>query len=218
MATLLTHDELSQALGELDAWTLHRGALRTRIQAPNFMAAVTLLAQIAELAEAMDHHPDIDLRWRKLDVALSTHSAGGITEMDVGQARAIGELAARADAELVQPASPGDGIEIAIDCMDPAAIRDFWRVGLGLSDKATPDGAVDLVGADERSPGVWFQQMTESRPQRNRIHIDVYVPRDRAQERVAAVVRAGGRLLTDEHAPSWWVLADAEGNELCVCT
>lgn len=59
--------------------------------------------------------------------------------------------------------------------------------------------------------------MAEPRTERNRIHIDVYVPREQAEHRVAAVVAAGGRLVTDEHAPSWWVLADAEGNELCVC-
>ncbi len=53
---------------------------------------------------------------------------------------------------------------------------------------------------------------------RNRIHIDVWVPHDQAEARIAAAIAAGGRLVTDEHAPSWWVLADAEGNEACVAT
>ena len=57
-----------------------------------------------------------------------------------------------------------------------------------------------------------------ARPQRNRIHIDVWVPHDRAEERVAAAIAAGGVLVTDEYAPSWWTLADAEGNEADVCT
>jgi len=217
MATLLTQDELGRALDALSGWHFHRGSIRTHIQAPNFTSAVALVSRIAEVAEEMNHHPDLDIRWRNVDVALATHSAGGITELDVTQAHRIVELAAQAGAEVAAPAEPGDGIEIGIDCMDPAAIRDFWRVGLGLSEKTMPDGAVDLVGNSEDSTGVWFQQMTEPRPQRNRIHIDVYVPRDHAEGRVAAVVAAGGRLVTDEHAPSWWVLADAEGNELCVC-
>jgi 4a-hydroxytetrahydrobiopterin dehydratase len=55
-------------------------------------------------------------------------------------------------------------------------------------------------------------------PQRNRIHVDVWVPHDQAEARVAAAIAAGGHLVTDEHAPSWWVLADAEGNEACVAT
>jgi len=56
------------------------------------------------------------------------------------------------------------------------------------------------------------------RPQRNRIHIDVWVPHDQAKARVAAAIAAGGRLVTDKHAPTWWTLANAEGNEADVCT
>ncbi|MGI8722130.1 MAG: 4a-hydroxytetrahydrobiopterin dehydratase [Geodermatophilaceae bacterium] len=217
MRTLLTQEELDRALEELSSWRFHRGAIRTRIKAPDFPAAVALVSRIAEVAEEMDHHPDIDIRWRDVDVALATHSAGGITELDVKQARRIGDLAAQAGAQIAAPAHPGDGIEIGIDCMDPGGIREFWRVGLGLSEKTMPDGAVDLVGPAVDSPRVWFQQMTAPRPQRNRIHLDVYVPRDQAEQRVAAVIAMGGHLVTDRHAPSWWVLADVEGNELCVC-
>jgi 4a-hydroxytetrahydrobiopterin dehydratase len=55
-------------------------------------------------------------------------------------------------------------------------------------------------------------------PQRNRIHIDVWVPHDQAEARIAAAITAGGHLVTDQYAPAWWVLADAEGNEACVAT
>ncbi|MBA3369060.1 MAG: 4a-hydroxytetrahydrobiopterin dehydratase [Geodermatophilaceae bacterium] len=217
MRTLLTQEELDRALEELRSWRSYRGAIRTRIQAPDFPAAIALVSRIAEMAEEMDHHPDIDIRWRNIDVALATHSAGGITEMDVTQARRIGDLAAQAGAQIAASAPHGDGIEIGIDCMDAAAIQDFWRVGLGLTERTGTDGTIDLVGTEEDSPGVWFQQMTEPRTQRNRIHVDVYVRQQQAEERVAAVIAAGGHLVTDRHAPSWWVLADAEGNELCVC-
>ena len=54
--------------------------------------------------------------------------------------------------------------------------------------------------------------------ERNRIHVDVFVPHDQAEERVAAALAAGGRLVSDEHAPAWWTLADAEGNEADVAT
>ncbi len=60
--------------------------------------------------------------------------------------------------------------------------------------------------------------MDEPRPQRNRIHLDVIVPHDVAEERVAAALAAGGRLVSADRAPAFWVLADAEGNEACVCT
>jgi 4a-hydroxytetrahydrobiopterin dehydratase len=61
--------------------------------------------------------------------------------------------------------------------------------------------------------------MDPPRTDRNRIHLDVYVAggREACERRVADTIAAGGRLVTDEHAPEWWVLADPEGNELCVC-
>ena len=65
---------------------------------------------------------------------------------------------------------------------------------------------------------VCFQQMDAPRPQRNRIHIDVWVPHQEAEARVAAALEAGGRVVFDGTAPSWWILADPEGNEACVAT
>ena len=56
--------------------------------------------------------------------------------------------------------------------------------------------------------------MDAPRPQRNRVHVDVFVPNDAAEARVAAALAAGGRLVDDSHAPDWWTLADAEGNEV----
>ncbi|WP_425271150.1 VOC family protein [Micromonospora arborensis] len=58
----------------------------------------------------------------------------------------------------------------------------------------------------------------EARPQRNRMHLDIAVPHDQAEARIAAALAAGGTLVSDAHAPRWWVLADAEGNEACVAT
>jgi 4a-hydroxytetrahydrobiopterin dehydratase len=60
--------------------------------------------------------------------------------------------------------------------------------------------------------------MTEPRPQRNRIHLDISVPHDEAPGRIEAAIGAGGVLVSDSQAPAFWVLADAEGNEACVTT
>ena len=60
--------------------------------------------------------------------------------------------------------------------------------------------------------------MDAPRPQRNRIHVDVTVPHDVATQRIAAALAAGGTLLSDARAPAFWVLADPEGNEACICT
>jgi 4a-hydroxytetrahydrobiopterin dehydratase len=73
----------------------------------------------------------------------------------------------------------------------------------------------DPVGA---GPAVWFQQMDAPRPQRNRIHLDVSVPAGQARPRIDAALAAGGRLINDQQAPAFWVLADPEGNEACIST
>ena len=60
--------------------------------------------------------------------------------------------------------------------------------------------------------------MDAPRPQRNRLHVDVSVPHDEARARLEAALAAGGRLVTDDSAPAYWVLADPEGNEVCIST
>jgi 4a-hydroxytetrahydrobiopterin dehydratase len=79
-------------------------------------------------------------------------------------------------------------------------------------------GDEDLFDPQFQGPPFWFQQMDAPRPQRNRIHIDVYVPHDQAEARVAAALAAGGHVVSDENAPGWWTLADAEGNEVDVAS
>jgi 4a-hydroxytetrahydrobiopterin dehydratase len=69
-----------------------------------------------------------------------------------------------------------------------------------------------------RTGSFWLQQMDAPRPQRNRIHVDVSVPHDQAEARIAAAIAAGGHLVSDEHAPAWRTLAGAEGNEVDVAT
>src|SRR2546427_124468 len=85
-----------------------------------------------------------------------------------------------------------------------------------INERDSPDE--DLIDPHGRGAPFWFQQMDAPRPQRNRIHIDVWVPHEQAEARVAAAIAAGGHLVSDEHAPEWWTLADAEGNEADVAT
>ncbi len=109
-------------------------------------------------------------------------------------------------------------LEIAIDALDIPAVRPFWRAVLGYTDEpggGPTDAIVDPAG---QLPAVWFQQMDQPRPQRNRLHVDVTVAHDEAPARVRAALDAGGVLVSDAHARAFWVLADVEGNEVCVCT
>ena len=61
---------------------------------------------------------------------------------------------------------------------------------------------------------MWFQPMDAPRPERNRLHVDVYLPVDQVEARIEAAVAAGGTVVSDAHAPAWWTLADPEGNEV----
>src|SRR5919201_4523009 len=116
------------------------------------------------------------------------------------------------------PADPSavQTVQVTIDALVHPDVMPFWRAVLGYQDRG--DSPEDLIDPRGRGPSFWFQQMKEPRPQRNRIHIDLWAPHDEAEGRIAAAIAAGGHLVTDEHAPSWWVLADAEGNEACVAT
>jgi 4a-hydroxytetrahydrobiopterin dehydratase len=88
----LSDDELAAALPGLPLWSGDGEGLRRTVELPSFRDAVAAIVAIADVAEEMDHHPDIDLRWRTLHVALVSHSAGGVTELDLELARRIDAL------------------------------------------------------------------------------------------------------------------------------
>ncbi|WP_433083440.1 4a-hydroxytetrahydrobiopterin dehydratase [Dactylosporangium sp. CA-052675] len=92
MADVLGNDDVSAALGELAGWSGDSEGIERSVTAPSFLDGIRLVAEVAHVAEAADHHPDIDIRWRTLTFRLSTHSAGGVTEKDLALARQINEL------------------------------------------------------------------------------------------------------------------------------
>jgi 4a-hydroxytetrahydrobiopterin dehydratase len=178
----------------------------------SFAKGVTLVDEIGRLADAANHHPEVDLRYQGVTVRLRTHEVGGLSERDIELARQISaaarDLGVSADPTAVQV------VNVSIDALVIPEVRPFWRAVLGYQEL----GAEDLVDPYGRGPTMWFQQMDRPRPQRNRIHVDIAVPHDQAEARVAAAIAAGGRLVSDRNAPEWWALADAEGNEADVAT
>jgi 4a-hydroxytetrahydrobiopterin dehydratase len=155
---------------------------------------------------------------------VQTRALGGVTDVDVALARAItaaltGSAAALTGATSAQVGRPVQMLELAVDALDIPAVRPFWKAVLALVDQPGDPGPTGgLVDPAGQLPAVWFQQMDAPRPQRNRIHPDITVSHDEAIGRVRAALAAGGRLVSDEAARAFWVLADAEGNEVCVCT
>lgn len=92
---LLTADAVREALATLHpAWTGDTAQFTRSIEFATFQVAVEFVNRIAPRAEELDHHPDLALRWRWVDVVLTTHSAGGVTELDVALARSVDEVAA----------------------------------------------------------------------------------------------------------------------------
>jgi 4a-hydroxytetrahydrobiopterin dehydratase len=216
MTERITPGQFHEAAGVEDWRVLGEGAC-AYFRTGSFAAGAQLVHAISQLAGLHDHHPDVDLRHEGVIVRLITitHDYYGLSERDVELARQI-SAAAR---ELDMPADPTavQTVQVTIDALVPPEVLPFWRAVLGYQNRSdSPDE--DLIDPNGRGPSFWFQQMDAPRPQRNRIHVDVWVPHDQAEARVAAAIAAGGHLVTDEHAPSWWVLADAEGNEACVAT
>jgi 4a-hydroxytetrahydrobiopterin dehydratase len=173
----------------------------------SFQAGVALVQEIGSLAAAASHDPDVDLRAEGVTVRLFSAGTYGLTDREVSLARQISAAARRLQA-AADPAAVQQ-VQIAIDALDIARVRPFWHAVLGYPEV----GDEDLLDVRRAGPPFWFQQMDAERPQRNRIHVDIYVPSDQVQARIAAALAVGGSIVSDAHAPQWWTLADPEGNE-----
>ena len=208
MSGRLTGAQFSAFPG-VDDWRVLWGAgyASARFLTGSFAAGLSLVAAIGELAAASGHDPDVDMRPESVTVRLRTAEVQGLTSRDAGLAKEISVAAAR----LQAPADPAavQHVQIAIDALDIAKVRSFWQAVLGY----TVFGDEDLLEEHRVGPTFWFQQMESPRTGRNRFHVDIYVPHDQVQARIDAALAAGGRIVSDAHAPLWWTLADPEGNE-----
>ena len=96
MPELLTDDQINAAVkDDLTRWEVQEKTLVRSVENPTFLDGIRLVATVAQLAESMNHHPDIDIRWTTVTFRLSTHSAGGLTAYDLELARAIDAAAGR---------------------------------------------------------------------------------------------------------------------------
>src|SRR6478735_2315263 len=198
----------------LDDWRILMGALHARFRTGSFAKGFTFVEQIAAEADKADHHPDIDLRYGFVHVRSTSHDAGGVTERDVRLARVISELADGLG--LTPETTKLQVVEVGLDSADAAEIKPFWAAVLGLSGSEKYDD--ELVDPDGLLPTLWFQETDPHDPPRQRFHFDVRVPPEQAEDRVRAAIEAGGTLVSDDRAPRFWVLSDAQGNKACITT
>ena len=193
-------------------WRIVRDDASLHFRTGSFGAGVALVDAIGRMLDSEHDHPAVDLRPDGVTVRLGATREGRFSERDLVLAQQISgaarELGASADLTGLQH------IQVAIDALVIPDVLPFWRAVLGYEQV----GDEDLLDPDLEGPPLWFQQMDAPRPQRNRIHVDLYVPHDEAEARVAAAIAAGGRVVNDANAPGWWTLADLEGNEVDVAS
>jgi 4a-hydroxytetrahydrobiopterin dehydratase len=201
-----------------DDWRVLAEGACAYFRTTSFAESARLIDAIAEMPGIEDHRPDIDVRGGGVTVRLITIADDwyGPTRRDLELARRISATAKAlgfaADASALQsflviPGAP-----------KPAEVMPFWRAVLGYEPREDSPGE-DLVDPRMRGPSFWFEPMERPRPDGGgAIHVAVWVPPEHAEARVAAALAAGGRLVRDEFAPSWWTLADAAGNEADIAT
>jgi 4a-hydroxytetrahydrobiopterin dehydratase len=205
MTTTLTGQQVAEA--GLDGWANLIGGLQTRIHTGDFATGLSVVAAIGAAAadQSSAHSPDLDLRRAHVDVRLSP-----ITPDTVRFARAITALAADMSVRL-DPAAVSR-LELALDTPAQATVLSFWAAVTGMT--PMPDEVRDPAGS---LPTIWFQESGAEEP-RQHWHPDVWVDPAQVRPRIDAALAAGGTLVSDEEAPSFWVLADPEGNKVCLCT
>ena len=213
----LTHDDILAA--GLDDWRKVLNRLKARFRTGDFATGVALVDRIGAAADEANHHPDVSLTYPEVIVTLSSHDVGGITSRDLDLARLFrgvaAALGAGADVTGLTEREPG------LDTVDPERLGPFYAALLG-GDVA--DG--EPVDPSGQVPGIWFQGPGEEgevshlpeQDHEQRWHVDVWVPHDEGERRLQAVLDAGGRLVSDAEAPSFWVVEDADGNRSCICT
>ena len=198
---------------DLPDWRPLMRALHARFTTGDFSTGAGFAQRVGEAADAANHHPDVDLRYGHVEVRLLSHDVGALTSRDLALARTISEIAA----ELGIGSDPSALrlLDVALDTADAAEIMPFWAAVLGVQPTAGGDELADKGGT---LPGLWFQSTDAHEPPRQRFHLDVFVPQDSVEQRLAEALAAGGTLVDDSEAPSFWVLADAQGNHACLCT
>jgi 4a-hydroxytetrahydrobiopterin dehydratase len=221
---LLSRTAASAAVAGI-GWRFLLGALAVSVPVRSMaQGSAVAAAAVAAAGPDADDHLRVDLRRGRVELSVVDRRAGTATGRDVDLAGRIAAAVAElgltpAGSVTTESARPVQALEVAIDALDIPAVQPFWKAVLGYVDQFdSGDPSYAIVDPAGQLPAIWFQQMDAPRPQRNRVHFDITVAHDEAEPRVRAALAAGGRLVDDAHARAYWVLADAEGNEVCVCT
>lgn len=182
---------------------------------PGVGAAFLADAVRAASTAGLGQHLDASLTPNHVDLRVATrHDGVWVTADDITLARLVSDVAQGHEVTSV----PGEvtQVELALDTPDDARVGPFWAAVLtGDARAVVYDTVFDPTG---QLPSLWFQGTEPHEVPRQRWHLDLWVAPEVAPVRIAAGVAAGGTVIDDSEAPSFTVLADPDGNKVCVCT
>ncbi len=217
MTEKISPKQFREAEGVEDWRVLGDGA-NAYFRTGSFAAGARLVQAISELPGVDDERPDVDVRHDGVTVRMVAFidGYGGMLRSHVELARKISEAARKLG--LSPDPSAVQSLLVIPGATDRAGVMPFWRAVLGYEPRRDSP-AEDLVDPRGRTVPFWFEQMEEPHADGGgAIHIAIWVPYEQAEARIAAALAAGGRMVRDEFAPSWWTLADAAGNEADIAT
>ena len=224
---MLKGEEIAAA--GLVEWRKLAQGLHARYLVDDFGAGARFVVAVGEAGDAFGHHPRVSIGEGYVDLKLVTadaiyrddegteHVVEWVTQQDVDLARRITELAA--DHQLVADPASVSVIELGLDTAQSATIAPVWAALLTGDPAAQGHGSPsdEIRDALGRVPNLWFGDAEEHETPRQRFHVEVYVAREVAEQRIAAAVAAGGTVVDDSDAPSLTVIADQDGNRGVLC-
>jgi len=223
---MLSGEQITAA-GLADWRKLGQG-LHARFALPDFRAGVRFLSAIGEAGQAGGHHPQVRMGTGYIDLKLISddaiyrddegtgHQVEWVTQKDIDLARRISAIAAEQSLDA-DPRSV-TAVELGLDTANEATLAPVWAALLTGGPEAQGRGTIgdDIRDTTSRVPILWFQDTDPHPTPRQRFHLDVQVPYDVAEERIAAAIAAGAVVVDDSEAPAHTILADPDGNKACV--
>src|SRR6476469_4006766 len=224
---MLSGGQIAEA--DLADWRKLAQGLHARYLIDDFGAGARFVAAVGEAGDPIGHHPRVSIGQGYVDLELvsddavyrddegTEHVVEWVTQQDVDLARRITEIAA--DHGIAADPGSVSEIEIGLDTARSATIAPVWAALLTGSAESQGRGSPsdEIRDATGRVPNLWFGDADGHQAPGQRFHIEVYVPPEVAERRIAAAVAAGGTIVDDSDAPSLTVVADQDGNTGVIC-
>ena len=195
----------------VDDWVVLHGGATAVFRAGSLVEAARLAEAVAAVDGLDGSGALLTVSSTRLTVRL-TRDLWLLESRHIELARAVSAVAreqgAAADRAAVQE------VQLSIAAKPDSADVGFWRAVLGYG-PMSDDNAVDPLG---HGSTIWMQELSEAKPLRHAMHVDVSVAREQAEGRLAAALAAGGRIVDDNEAPGTWILADRAGNKVCIAS